>query len=91
LSNVEIIKDEKSKKDDVVDYGSKVLIKIEWDKNEYTIKIVWTWEVGISWKDDLLVSLDSPIWAAIKWHKAWDDVKMRLGNDRKTIKVLKIS
>jgi transcription elongation GreA/GreB family factor len=29
LSNVEIIKDEKSKKDDVVDYGSKVLIKIE--------------------------------------------------------------
>jgi transcription elongation GreA/GreB family factor len=29
LSNVEIIKEEKKKNDDVVDYGSKVVIKIE--------------------------------------------------------------
>jgi hypothetical protein len=55
------------------------------------VKIVWTWEVWIEGKDNLLISLDSPIWAAIKWHKAWDEVKMRLGNDRKLIKVLKVS
>lgn len=91
LSNVEIIKDEKKRNDDVVDYGSKVIIKVEWDKDEYTVKIVWTWEVWIEGKDNLLISLDSPIWAAIKWHKAWDEVKMRLGNDRKLIKVLKVS
>jgi transcription elongation GreA/GreB family factor len=29
LSNVEIIKDEKKRNDDVVDYGSKVIIKVE--------------------------------------------------------------
>lgn len=91
LSNVEIIKEEKKKNDDVVDYGSKVVIKIEWDKDEYTVKIVWTWEVWIEGKDNLLISLDSPIGAAIKWHKSWEEVKMRLGNDRKLIKILKVS
>jgi transcription elongation GreA/GreB family factor len=75
----------------VVDYGSKVVIKIEWDKDEYTVKIVWTWEVWIEGKDNLLISLDSPIGAAIKWHKSWEEVKMRLGNDRKLIKILKVS
>lgn len=90
LSNVEIIKDEKNKNDDVVDYWSKVTLKIDWDKDEYTVKIVWTWEVWINKKDDLLISLDSPIWIAIRWHRTWDEVKMRLENDRKVIKILKV-
>ncbi len=91
LANAEIIKDTKSTSADVVDYGSEVLLKIEWDKDEYKVKIVWISEVGIRWKDDLLISLDSPIWYAIKWHKAGDEVKMRLGNERKTIKIIKVS
>lgn len=91
LANAEIIKEEKKKDTGVVTYGSKVTLKIEWDKDEYTVSIVWIWEVGIVWDDDLLISLDSPIGHAIKWHKAWDEVKMRLGNDRKSVKILKVS
>jgi len=91
LANVEIIKDTKSKNLDIIDYGSEVSIKIEWDNDEYKVKIVWTWEVWIRWKDDLLISLDSPIWHAIRWHKAGDEVKMRLWNERKNIKILKVS
>ncbi len=91
LANVEIIQEEKTQKSDVVDYGSKVTLKIEWDKDEYTVTIVWIWEVAIAWEDDLLISFDSPIWHAIKWHKAWDEVKMRLWNDRKSIKILKVA
>jgi hypothetical protein len=47
--------------------------------------------VGIDWDDTLSISLDSPIWHAIKWHKAWDEVKMRLGNDRKSVKIIKVT
>jgi transcription elongation GreA/GreB family factor len=69
------------------------LLEIEWDKDKYTVTIVGTWEVKINdWsKDDLLISLDSPVWSAIKWHKAWDNVKMRLWNDRKNIKILEVN
>ena len=90
LANAEIISDEGANQW-WVDYGSTVTLKIEWDNAEYKVKIVWTWEVAINWKDDLLISLDSPVWLAIKWHKAWDEVKMRLWNDRKTISILKVA
>lgn len=90
LANVEMIKDKSAQSEDFIDYGSEVIITIEWDKDEYTARIVWTWEVDINWKDDLLISLDSPIWHAIKWRKAWDEVKMRLWNDRKTVKIIKV-
>lgn len=90
LDNVEIITDDKKSNKDTINYWSKVKLKIEWDKDEYSIKIVWTWEVWINWKDDLSISLDSPIWSSIKWHKSWDDVKMRIWNERKSVKILKV-
>lgn len=89
LANAEIIADTK-KSSDGISYGSEVVLTVEWDKDEYKVKIVGTWEVWIKGKDDLLISLDSPMWHAIKWHKAWDEVKMRLGNDRKNVKILKV-
>jgi transcription elongation GreA/GreB family factor len=39
LENVEIIEEDKKKKSDVVDFGSKVTVKIEDDK-EYDVVIV---------------------------------------------------
>jgi hypothetical protein len=74
-----------------VDYGSKVVLKIEWDDDTYNVTVGWTWEVGVVGDNDLLISLDSPIWSAIKWHKAWDEVKMRLWNDRKSVKIIKVA
>ena len=93
LANAEIIEEETATTwKGTVWYGSKVLLEIDWDKDTYTVTIVGTWEVKINdWeKDDLLISLDSPVWSAIKWHKAWDEVKMRLWNDRKSIKILEV-
>ena len=93
LANAEIIEEEKTSWKGTIWYGSKVLLEIQWDKDLYTCTIVGTWEVKINdWsKDDLLISLDSPVWSAIKWHKAWDEVKMRLWNDRKNIKIIEVS
>lgn len=90
LDNAEIIKDKKDKKSDGISYGSEVVLKIEWDDDEYKVKVVWTWEVSIKGKDNLLISLESPIWSAIKWHKEGEEVKMRLWNTRKLVKILKI-
>lgn len=93
LANAEIIEEESTWwGKGTVWYGSKVLLEIDGDKDTYTVTIVGTWEVKINdWsKDDLLISLDSPVWSAIKWHKAWDEVKMRLWNDRKSIKILEV-
>lgn len=92
LANAEIIKEEESttKKSWEVDYGSTVTLNIEWDDATYTVKIVWTWEVQINKKDDLLISLDSPIWSAIRGHKAWETVKMRLWNERKSVSILTV-
>ena len=92
LANAEIIEEEKSGWKGTIWYWSKVLLEIQWDKDLYTCTIVGTWEVKIndSSKDDLLISLDSPVWSAIKWHKAWDEVKMRLWNDRKSIKIIEV-
>ena len=94
LANAEIIEEESvATSKGTVWYGSKVLLEIQWDKDLYTCTIVGTWEVKINdgSKDDLLISLDSPVWSAIKWHKAWDEVKMRLWNDRKNIKIIEVN
>ena len=93
LANAEIIEEEKTSWKGTIWYWSKVLLEIQGDKDLYTCTIVGTWEVKINdWtKDDLLISLDSPVWSAIKWHKAWDEVKMRLWNDRKNIKIIEVS
>ena len=93
LANAEIIEEEKTSWKGTIWYGSKVLLEIQGDKDLYTCTIVGTWEVKINdWtKDDLLISLDSPVWSAIKGHRAWDEVKMRLWNDRKNIKIIEVS
>ncbi len=91
IANAEIISSSTTSKVDGIHYGSEVTLKVEWDKDEYTVKIVGTGEVWITWKDNLLMSLDSPMWIAIKWHKEWDVVKMRLGNERKEVAILKIA
>lgn len=94
LANAEVIQDDKTTTSKwEIWYWSKVTLLLEWDDDEYNVTIVWTWEVKINeWKkDDLLISLDSPVWSAIKWHKAWEEVKMRLWNDRKSIKILKVA
>lgn len=88
IDDVEII-DEDSKKTSwaVVDYWSVVTLEIEWDK-QYTVTIVGTWEI---WIDDWLkVSFESPLWACIKGKKAWDEVKMRIANWRKSVKIIKV-
>ncbi|HKL43972.1 MAG TPA: GreA/GreB family elongation factor [Candidatus Absconditabacterales bacterium] len=90
LDNVEIIADKKNKLKDGIGYGSEVVLKIEGDKDEYSLKLVGTGEVGIKGKDDLLVSLESPVGLAIRGHKEGDEVKMRLGNTRKQVKILKV-
>lgn len=91
LEHAEFVQDNNEDSLDGIGYGSEVVLKIEWDKDDYVVKVVWIWEVGINSKDNLFISLDSPVWAAIRWHNAWDEVKMRLGNDRKTIKIIKVS
>jgi len=94
LANAEIIEEEETSTwKDTIWYWSRVLLEIQWDKDMYTCTIVGTWEVKINdWsKDDLLISFDSPVWAALNWHKAWDEVKMRLWNDRKTIRIIEVS
>jgi len=94
LANAEIIEEETATTwKGTIWYWSRVLLEIQWDKDMYTCTIVGTWEVKINdWsKDDLLISLDSPVWSAINWHKAWDEVKMRLWNDRKTIRIIEVS
>lgn len=90
LETAEIIKDTKSKAADGIGYGNDVTLTIEGDKDEYNVKIVWIGEVGINGKDNLSISLDSPMGIAIRGHKEWDEVKMRLGNDRKNVKILKV-
>lgn len=90
LETAEIIKDIKSKVADGIGYGNEVTLTIEWDKDKYDVKIVWIWEVGINGKDNLFISLDSPMGIALRGHKEGDEVKMRFGNDRKNVKILKV-
>lgn len=90
LDTAEIIKDTVSKTADGIGYGSEVVLTIEGDKGEYKVKIVWIGEVEIKGKDDLSISLDSPMGMALRGHKEWENVKMRLWNDRKNIKILKV-
>jgi len=87
IDNVEIIESEVKKWEKVVDFWSKVTVEIEWDK-PYSVTIVGTWEVSIDW--EFKISFDSPLWAAIKWKKKWDSVKMRLNTGRKNVKILDI-
>lgn len=91
LFNVEIISEEKKsikKSDKVVDYGTKVTVSIDGDK-EYSVSVVGTWEAYFE-ADDLKISFESPLGVAIKGKKIGEVGKMRLANGRVDVKVLNI-
>ena len=97
IEDVEIIKEEKKGKlDKVVDYGSKVTVKMD-DNDIYTVTIVGTGETTMGFdknlkteKESIKISLESPLGLAIKWKQAWDIAKMRLNNERKELKILDV-
>lgn len=92
IHNVEIIKEEKKpakKADKVVDYGTTVTFFVEGDK-EYTADVVWTWEAGLVDAKDLKISLESPLWIALKGKKIGEVVKMRLATGKIDVKIINI-
>jgi len=97
IDDVEIIKEEKkSKSDKIIDYGSKVTVKMD-DGDIFTVTVVGTWETTMDFdkslkavKDSIKISLESPMGLAIKWKKSWDLVKMRLNNERKEVKIIDV-
>jgi len=89
LENVEIIEEDKRKKGDVVDFGSKVTVKIEDDK-EYDVIIVWSWEAKVNDASQLEISPESPLGVAVFGKKSGETVKMRLATWRKEVKIIKV-
>lgn len=90
ISDVEIVEKEKDikKSDKVVDFGSKVTVRIEDDDKEYQVSIVGTWEIGI--EDGLKISFESPLGQAIRGKKVGDTVKMRHEGGRKDVKIIAV-
>ena len=90
IADVEIVEKEKDikKSDKVVDFGSKVTVRIEDDDKEYQVSIVGTWEVGI--EDGLKISFESPLGQAIRGKKVGDTVKMRHEGGRKDVKIIAV-
>ncbi|MDD3262854.1 MAG: GreA/GreB family elongation factor [Candidatus Absconditabacteria bacterium] len=91
IHNVEIIKEEKKtskKTDKTVDYGTKVTVSVEGDK-EYTVDIVGTGETGIDGKN-LKISLESPLGLAIKGKKIGEIGKMKLATGKVDVKIVNI-
>jgi len=82
LKNVEIIKDADL---DTVGYGNKVTILRDW--KEETYEIVGSGEVDIFLNK---ISLDSPLWIAIKWKKVWEKTIIDSPKWEYEVKILKI-
>ena len=90
IADVEIVEKEKDikKSDKVVEFGSKVTVRIEDDDKEYQVSIVGTWEIGI--EDGLKISFESPLGQAIRGKKVGDTVKMRHEGGRKDVKIIAV-
>ena len=90
ISDVEIVEKEKDikKSDKVVDFGSKVTVRIEDDDKEYQVSVVGTWEIGI--EDGLKISFESPLGQAIRGKKVGDTLKMRHEGGRKDVKIIAV-
>ena len=90
IADVEIVEKEKDikKSDKVVDFGSKVTVRIEDDDKEYQVSIVGTWEIGI--EDGLKISFESPLGQVIRGKKVGDTVKMRHEGGRKDVKIIAV-
>ena len=82
LKNVEIIKDADL---DTVGYGNKVTVLRDW--KEETYEIVGSGEVDIF---SNRISLDSPLWIAIKWKKVWEKTIVDSPKWEYEVKILKI-
>ena len=91
LKNVEIIKEETTKKaKDVVNMWSTVTNVNTENKEQLTYKIVGSTESDILAKNPT-ISNDSPVWNAILWKKKWDTVKVKALAWIFEYKILKIS
>jgi len=95
IEDVEIIEEEtksskKWKSDKIVDYGSTVVLKVEWEK-EYEVTIVGSWEISLSDYNGAKISLESPMGLAIRWKKAGDNVKMRLHDGKIDVKIISVN
>lgn len=100
LKDVQLI-EEDGVKDTVVGYGSKVLIENE-EKEKFSLVIVGTWEVDYEWgvskegnvaidfSEGINISFESPIGIAIRGKKEGEVARVRIGNQRKEVKILKI-
>jgi len=86
LADVEIL-DENKKRGEKVDYGSIVTIQLE-DWKQYDITMVGTGEVAV--ENGLKVSFESPMGIAIRGKKAGEAAKMRIGNSRQEITIVKV-
>jgi transcription elongation factor GreA len=97
IDDVEIIQEEaKRKPGKTIDYWSKVTLKTD-DGDTYAVTIVGTWETTMEFdkemkvvKNSIKISLESPMWLAIKGKKAWDEVKMRLHTGKKNVTILEV-
>lgn len=79
---------EDNKQETTIQYWSKIVLSIEWDK-EYNLEIVGVWEVEVG--SNTKISFESPIWMAIEWKKQWDSVKYKFSDwNRKNIKILSV-
>ena len=71
---------------DTVGYGNKVTIERKGIKE--TFEIVGSWEVDVFGNK---ISLDSPLWEAIKEKKVWDKTKVISPKGDYEVKILSIS
>jgi transcription elongation factor GreA len=89
IANVEIIK--KDTKATNINYGSLVTFAFtDALKEEHTVEIVGSGEVDVDDDKKLRISFHGPIGMALKGAKKGDIVKVRIGGDRKEIKVLAV-
>jgi len=91
IKDVEIIEEKVKwkKKSSVVDYGSVVRIQFE-DGKEYKVTIVWSWEVATD-KNNVHISLDSPLGSAIRWKATGESCSMRMATGKQAIKILSVN
>ncbi len=90
LKHVEIIKEQKAKKTDVVNIGSTVKIESTSDKETYSYTIVGTTEADILDTKNPKISNDSPVWLALLGKKKSDVIKVSAPAGKSEYKILEI-
>lgn len=91
IKDVELIEEKAKwkKQSSVVDYGSTVRIQFE-DGKEYKVTIVWSGEVATD-KNNVHISLDSPLGSAIRGKATWETCSMRMATGKQSIKILSVN